>query len=851
MLRFFSCLTLSLSFLAVDDLRAADAVSKVEFERDIRPIFETYCVRCHGDKRRKGGVLLTSRADALLPGDSGKRPVVPGSSAASELISRITASDAEQRMPPAGEPLDAAQIDLLRKWIDQGAVWADATAKNKHWAYIRPQRPTPPHAKNSDWTINPIDQFILARLEKEAIAPAPLAERERLLRRLYLDLIGLPPTLAEVDAFVSDSRPDAYPRVVDQLLASPHYGEHWARSWLDLARYADSNGYQRDGFRTVWPYRDWVVNAFNRDMPFDCFTIEQVAGDLLSSATAEQRVATGFSRCTTVNVEAGTDQEEDRVNAVFDRVNTLATVWLGTSMTCAQCHNHKYDPFTQQDYYRLFACFNSTELETEGGKSAVRQFVGPKMSLAESAEQKAQRQELAEQRDSLKKFVDVRTSLWAAVNQPEAEEQVRKDPKEMKKLTADLRESLAVADEARTDEQKEELTTYLSNRDAEIAKLRKELAALDEKIKSIEPPSTLVMAEMPTPRDSFVFKRGDFLKHGVRVQPGVPDVLHPLPADAPANRLGLAQWLVAAENPLVGRVTVNRWWAAFFGRGIVESGEDFGSQCTPPTHPELLDWLACEFQDNGWSMKRIHRLIVTSATYRQASSPVSPRGRGIGGEGLKDPYNRLYARGPRLRMDAETVRDNALAVSGLLSPKIGGVPVMPPQPEGIWNVTGAVDNTYRPSQGEDRFRRGLYTIWRRSSPYPSFVAFDAPDRAACVVNRTRTNTPLQALTLMNDPVYVEAALGLGRRMLNSEGSDIDRIVYGFRLCMSRQPKAEERELLMQLYEKAFVRYRDDPAAAQDVIRYWSGPKDADAVAWAAWFQVATVLLNLDEAIIKG
>jgi hypothetical protein len=717
-------------------------------------------------------------------------------------------------------------------------------AGTDHWAYVKPMRPALPAVKNAVWPVNAIDHFILARLEREALSPSPPADRARLLRRVTLDLIGLPPTIEEVDTFVQDTRPDAYERVVERLLASPHYGERWARYWLDLARYADSNGFQRDGFREVWPYRDWVVHAFNADMPFDRFTVEQIAGDLLPGATVEQRIATGFNRGPTVNVEAGTDEEENRVNAVIDRVSTTATVWLGTTMSCAQCHNHKYDQFSQEEYYRLFAYFNSTAQETRGGEAAVREFIGPKLTLPLSPEKEKQRQELEARRKPLAAEL---SGLAAKVAQGQVawESEISTRKELLAKLPPEVRKLLNVPEAKRNKKQKLELSDYFTNLDPAVRGLRAKLAEVDTQLLDLQPATTLIMEELPTPRPTHVLKRGNFRERGKKVSPGVPAVLHPLPADAPPNRLGLARWLTDPANPLVGRVTVNRWWAEFFGHGLVETLEDFGTQAEPPTHPELLDWLAVDFAERGWSMKAIHRLIVTSTTYRQSSrlTPALLQ---------KDPQNKLYARGPRVRLSAETVRDNALAVSGLLCRKAGGPPVRPPQPPGIWTVTGVVDNTYRTSEGEDRYRRGLYTVWRRSSPYPSFVAFDAPDRAACVVQRPRTNTPLQALTLMNDPVYVEAAVALAGRMLNDrDGLSLrERLVYGFRLCLGRQPEEDEIAVLDRVYRRALARYEGDPAAARQVLKGAGQQNGADPVQNAAWFQVATVFLNLDEMIMK-
>ncbi len=825
----------------------------IDFRRDIEPIFKEHCLRCHGPDKRKGGLLLTNRAAALAPTDMGRPAIVPGDSKAGELLRRLMSTDPEVRMPPTGPPLTPAQVAVVRHWIDEGARWSE-DVHAPHWAYAPPVRPVPPQVKNRARTTNPIDAFILAQLEKEALVPAPPADRARLIRRVYLDLIGLPPSLAQVDAFLADSRPDAYERVIDDLLASPHYGERWARHWLDLARYADSNGFQRDGFRTVWPYRDWVVDAFNRDLPYDRFTVEQIAGDLLPGAGPSQKIATGFHRCTTVNVEAGTDREENRVLAVFDRVNTTATVWLGTTIACAQCHNHKYDPFSQIDYYRFFAYFNNTEEETAKGDRASREFIGPKMTVPMAPEKEARRRALQAECEPLAaQFAKLLEE--AAPRQAAWEKQARLDKGQLAKLSAEVRKLINNAQAKRTKKQAQDLADAYADQEPELRKIRARLKSLQDQLAALEPPTTLVMAEQSVPRATHVLKRGNFLDKGQAVQPGVPAVLHPLEKDVPPNRLGLARWLVDERNPLVARVAVNRWWAEIFGHGLVATLEDFGSQCDPPTHRELLDWLASEFMSpstvegseeiRAWSMKHILRLMVRSATYRQSSRVPAALLK-------RDPDNKLYARGPRFRLDAEAIRDNALAVSGLLSLKMGGPPVFPPQPAGVWNVTGVVDNTYRTSPGSDRYRRGLYTLWRRSSPYPSFVAFDAPDRAACIVKRPRTNTPLQALTLLNDPVYVEAALGLAHRMASETAAKNigDRIVYGFRLCLARQPSATETGLLRRVYEQALMKYQTEPASARALLQNAAG-SDLDPASWAAWFQVATVLLNLDEMITKG
>ena len=1016
-----------------------------DFEREVRPIFKAHCVKCHGSEKSQGGLRLDSAAGAFLPTDSGVPAIVPHKVAESELLSRVSAEDADLRMPPEGDPLSVAEVDVLRRWVAAGAVWPVEKAAPKHWAWVAPQAPRLPEVHDLARFRNPIDRFIQARLEKEKLAPSPEADAAAICRRLYFDLIGLPPSPAEVAEFVaayesSDpaQREKVYGALVDKLLASPQFGERWARHWLDLARYADSNGFQRDGFRTMWAYRDWVVAAFNRNLSFDQFVVEQMAGDLLPNADDASRIATGFHRCTTVNVEAGTDPEENRILAVVDRVNTTGTVFLGATIACAQCHNHKYDPFTQVDYYRLLAYFNNTEAEiTPSGSS--RQFTGPKMALPMSAEQAARRQELADQLKSLEARQAARqvealalekslirqltdessspvqrhvlpiasfdsaggatpvtlpdNSVLLTEDNPEKDVYtvtvytdlknitgfrletltddalpgkgpgrgdaqrpnfvlneliVRAAPKnddsvakpvvlvgaeadftqgnfapaeaidgETKQggwainpqfhkphhLDVRCRESIgfdggtvltfelyqnyggsrtigrlrlsAVTGNAgapklpdavvaalkkpegkRNKTERKAVEEYCLSVDPKMQELRTAMAKTREQLDGVQPPSTLVMVEMPVARTTAVMKRGNFLDLGPTVQPGTPASLHPLPADAPPNRLGLARWLVDEKNPLLARVTVNRFWAELFGRGIVATQEDFGAQSEPPTHPELLDWLAVEFQQgadagHGWDTKRLLKLIVTSAAYRQ-SSRVTP-------ELLRrDPYNLLIARGPRYRLPAETIRDNALAVAGLLNLKQGGPPVYPPQPEGIWRVTGEVDNKYYTSSGDDRYRRGLYTIWRRSAPYPSFVNFDAPERSSCVVQRPRTNTPLQALTLLNDPVYVEAAGALARRIIQESptAEDAGRIEYGFRLAVGRKPSKDEQAVLREVLHHELPRYQADAAttkkllAAAHLDQMKPALNEAAAAEWAAWYHVAEILLNLDETITK-
>jgi mono/diheme cytochrome c family protein len=1033
----------------------------IDFARDIKPIFAARCYECHGPKEAKGGLQLHRRADAFDGGDNGP-VIVSGKATESRLLRYVAHLEEGYEMPPEGDPLSAEQIGLLRAWIGQGAKWpaeADVpVAGSDHWAYRKPQRHEPPAVKASDWPRNAIDNFVLARLEREKLSPSPEADRATLLRRVSLDLIGLPPTIEEVDAFLADTRADAYEQAVERLLASPHYGERWARPWLDLARYADTHGFEKDPTRTMWRYRDWVIDALNGDMPFDQFTIEQIAGDLLPDATLRQKIASGFHRNTMFNTEGGVDPEEARVATIVDRVNTTATVWLGTTLACAQCHSHKYDPFRQKEYYQFFAFFNSVDepeidaptpeqaeklaaFRTEVGKleavlarqtpeldaaqqawerelsnrsqqwtvlapaswmsaggatltrlgdnsllasalnpandtytvvlhthiqgiTGLRLEVLPDVSLphaslgrhedggfvlsrfevkaaprgmpraAQAVALAAARADYAQKGFGIASVIaDKPGSGWAVdAHQDgfrvprtayfETKEDVRNEsgttllvtlrheskfpeanvgrfrisvtsaprPVRAPAIPDDVRKILATATAERTDQQRSDLSAYYRTIAPAFDGVRKQLAELRKREPEI--PKALVMQERKEPRETHVLVRGNFLSPGRKVLPGVPAVLPPLPAGQPANRLGLARWLVDAENPLTARVAVNRLWQQFFGLGLVATSEDFGTQGEPPSHPELLDYLATELIRQKWSMKAIDRMIVTSATYRQASR-VTPELVEL------DPRNRLLARGPRVRVEAEMVRDIALAASGLLSHKIGGPSVFPPQPEGIWTQNYSSEK-WSTSPGEDRHRRGLYTFWRRTSPYPAFMSFDAPSREFCCVRRSRTNTPLQALTTLNDPAFVECARALARRMLNEapkttataaraadnraagEASTAEaRAAYGFRLCLARQPKPAELQPLVALYQSELEHYRRDTKAAlalsagapmsaavakvdapaSDTESNAGGSEPASdsrpekahdnaAADLAAWTVVANVLLNLDATITK-
>ncbi len=719
----------------------------------------------------------------------------------------------------------------MRAGIIITILWAAASLlAAPHWAYQKPVRPSLPRI-DTNWPRNAIDWFVLKRLGENALAPSPEAEPGQLLRRVYLDLIGLPPSPAELEAFLKNPSAEAYEQVVDQLLKNSRYGERWARPWLDLARYADSNGFQADQLRDSWAYRDWVIDAFNKGMPFDQFAIEQIAGDLLPNATVSQRIATGFHRTPTCNVEAGVHPEENRVNQVVDRVNTTGTVFLGTTLECAQCHDHKYDPFSMKDYYSLFAFFNNTPLEVKQlGKGVTWDFYGPTMDLPIDTVRAAKLEKLNARKDAAQaKVKALRKDLADTPNPP-------------KKIAAILRKDTW---------SKNDKTTLEKHFKAKYPILKKEelkLLALAKQVNAIKPPTTLVMVEQIKPRKTHLMKRGNYLAPGETVRTSTPTALHGFRKEWPRNRLGLARWLVDPANPLVARVTINRWWAELMGRGLVPTLEDFGSQSPAPSHPDLLDWLAVEFVQSGWSMKHIHKIIVLSNTYRQSNQVTST-------VLTKDAPNRFYARAPRLRMSAEMIRDNALAISGLLSTKMHGPPIYPPQPGNIWRHVGRNAPKFNVATDENRFRRGVYVVWRRGAPYASFVNFDAPDRGTCVVKRPRTNTPLQALTLMNDEAYVEMALAFAGRILReAKGSQPEKkIEFAFNTALTRSPHPAEMKFVKSILLKRHAYFERNVKKAAEIIasaKRLKSPEDSDPAELAAWFFVANILLNLDETITK-
>ena len=805
-------------------LRGAEPA--VDYVREVRPILSRHCFQCHGpdDAARKGDLRLDERDGATGELPTGSRAVVPGKPTESELIERITSTDESLAMPPRsiGKPLTEREVEVLRRWISQGAPFA------RHWAYSKPNRPRLPVVSDSAWPRNEIDYFILSRLDREGLRPTAEADRYTLLRRVSLDLTGLPPSPEESDQFVNDSTPDAFEQAVERLLARTSYGERWAAVWLDLARYGDSQGYIHDPARTIWRWRDWLIEALNQNLPYDQFTIEMLAGDLLPEPTVSQQIATGFHRNTTNNTEGGSNGEEYRHASVVDRVNTTMQVWMGSTIACAQCHTHKYDPFTQKEYYQLFAIFNATEDNNSEAPILDVARVGRDQEFvrlrARAADARARLQEAAQR-------VDRHRAEWETTVDPGT-------------LPKEIAEVLAVPGDQRKPEQTERLATYHRTLSRSWSVLNEEAAAVARDLDLVST-TTLVMKEI-APRPTHVAIRGEFMNRGDAVGPGIPAALHPVAPSVKLDRLGLARWIVDPENPLASRVAVNRLWQEVFGIGIVETSEEFGNQGEPPSHPELLDWLATEYLRLGWDTKQMLKLIVTSAAYRQSSQ--------LSDELLqRDPLNRLLARGPRVRLPAETVRDQALAVSGLLSRHLYGPPVHPPQPiNGLAAAFGA-STDWETSKGEDCHRRALYTRWRRNLPYPSMITFDAPERSVCSMRRIRTNTPLQALVTLNDQVYVEAAQGFARRVLIEGGSTpAQRAVYAFRLALTRPPNSVEAGRIVALYETARQSLAANPPSAVPLATKPIGPLPAgvDPIEAAAWTVVGNVLLNLDEFLAK-
>jgi mono/diheme cytochrome c family protein len=834
----FSCTLLILAVWQAD-AAAEDATSlaapPVHFGRQILPILSDHCFQCHGPdaRQRQADLRLDDEANAKQTRD-GTAAIVPGNSDASELYRRTVAADPDERMPPPDfkRPLTPEQTALIKRWIDEGAAWSG------HWAFERLTRPALPRPANfAECIENPIDAFVFSRLAREGLAPSPEAPRETLLRRLSLDLTGLPPTPGETDVFVSDSSADAYQRLVERLLTSPAFGERMAWDWLDAARYADSNGYQGDGERTMYPWRDWVVQAFNRNLPFDQFTVWQLAGDLLPDATQEQILATGFCRNHMINGEGGRIPEENRVDYVMDMSETTGTVWLGLTLNCCRCHDHKFDPVTQRDYYSLFAFFNQTPIDGGGGNPQT-----PPVIELPTEDQQARRPQLAAVVDAAANDLEAFELTFFTRGEGQAADQSERAAA----LPDAIKAVLKLPTRQRNRSQLEQLEKqwekdapeYLSR----LQHLRGAIDARDTLNRSIA--RVMVMADQPQPRPTFILDKGLYDKPRDEVSAAVPAKLPPLPSGAPVNRLGLAQWLVSPDNPLTARVAVNRLWQQFFGIGLVKTPEDFGVQGERPVHPELLDWLAAEFVASGWDVKRLCRLIVSSATYRQSSAVSAALAE-------RDPQNRLLARGPRFRMPSWMIRDQALASSGLLATRIGGVPVNPYQPGDLWADITFDRKHFQQDHGEALYRRSLYTFWRRIVA-PSLF-FDSASRQICTVKHLRTNSPLHALTTLNDVTYIEAARALAQRVLLATPPDAKERTTGiFRLVLARRPTAEELTLLTASVERLKREFAADPASAGKFLVVGESTRDEslDPIEHAAYTALASAVLNLDEALNK-
>jgi mono/diheme cytochrome c family protein len=806
---------------------------KVDYASQIKPILVKNCISCHGVEKQKGGLRLDAGASIIRGGNSG--PIlIPGKSNESKILHAVEGKDPETRMPPMPKALiSKEQSALIATWVDQGAfiskqdLAASVVVKktpSTHWSFQPLVKPIIPSDNSSGWARAPIDVFIYEQMCKEGLSPAKEADSLALLRRVYLDLTGIPPSHLEVDAFLNDKLAGAYERAVDRALASPRYGEKWGRFWLDLARYADSDGYEKDTGRPfAWRYRQWVIDALNADMPFDQFAIEQLAGDLLKNSTAEQKAATGFHRNTLTNKEGGVDQEQFRVEAVVDRANTTAKVFLGLTLGCAQCHDHKYDPISQREYYQFFAFFNSdTEVNIPAAPLPGEQEMFEKKMQEHQSKVAVIKATLEVRKKELGEDVDE----WAAKLKPDS-------------IPVKLKPVIGVEASKRTDVQKNELINHRASLDEKAKGIQKQIADLQ---KAAPAPTMAQALALGKERKTNIHIRGDFLRKGVEVDPETPAVLPtPMFKEKP-NRLDLAQWITDKENPLTRRVIANWVWHKFFGRGIVTTLEDFGTQGEKPSNPQLLDYLAFSLGENNWSLKSLHRLIVTSAVYRQ-SSIVEPANL------KKDPYNVFLSRQPRVRLDAEGVRDVFLSVSGLVDQRIGGQSVKPPQPPGISELTYANAVKWNESTGLDRYRRGLYIWFQRTSPYPTLMLFDAPDSNIACVRRERSNTPLQALALMNDIAFYECSKSLGL-ILSTSGLSIEKTIRkAFVDCLSRFPSESEMLQMKSLFDEFKKHYESNPDQAKKVLGNGVGFNN-DVVLSASWIAFARVLLNLDEIIVR-
>ena len=824
------CLLLAFGFSPREGKAAGPAPKTVEFNRDVRPVLSDNCYPCHGPdpKHREADLRLDVRDVAVSA-----KAIVPGSPDKSELVSRIFSKTPDERMPPPSsrKTLTAEQKEILKRWIAEGAVYQG------HWSYSPPARPTVPAGANG------VDYLVQKRLTEAGLKPSPEADRRTLIRRLYQDLAGLPPKPEQVDAFVADRDPQAYQRLVEQLLASPHYGERMAIGWLDVVRYADTIGYHSDNPRNVWPYRDYVIRAFNENKPFNEFTVEQLAGDLLPNSTQQQKVGSGFNRLLLSTEEGGAQPKDYEARMLTDRVRAVGTVWLGQTFGCCQCHDHKFDPITMRDFYSMGAFFADIQESILGRREDGMMLASPEQ-LAEVARLDAEIGKLQQQ------FAASTPELLAAQKAWEAEALSAKPAPGSPALPKEIVDLLKIEAAKRSETQKQRLSQHYRDIAPQLADLRKRLAEARKAKETLEAgiPRCLVSIS-GSPRTVRLLPRGDWMNEsGPVMQPALPGFLPgPKIEGRRPTRLDLAQWIIARDNPLTARVFVNRLWKQFLGIGISRTLDDLGSQGEWPTSPQLLDWLACEFMESGWNVKHLVRIIVSSQTYRQSSVATA--------ELLaRDPENRLMARQGRFRMDAELVRDNALSISGLLVPKIGGPSVKPYQPPGYWENLNFPTREYVAEVGESQYRRGLYTWWQRSFLHPSLLAFDAPSREECAADRTRANIPQQALVLLNDPTYLEAARALAARILKEGGADVpSRLDWAWRQALGRKPREDEVAAARTVLEKHLTQYTQDPAAAQALLKVGLAPppQGIAPAELAAWTSVARVLLNLHETITRS
>ena len=803
-------------------LGAVCSAEPINFSRQIRPILSENCIACHGpdEKGRKGKLRLDDEQDAKRD-RKGDFVILPGKPEQSELIKRIESTDPDDVMPPPKQhkTIPPAQLALLKEWIRQGAPWG------RHWAYEPVARPSVP--KNGE--ANPVDAFLAERQKQEGLKWSPEAAKHVLIRRVALDVTGLPPTPEEVTRLAEATHAE----VVAHFLAKPAYGEHWARQWLDLARYADSAGYPSDPGRVIWAYRDWVIKALNQNKPFDQFAIEQLAGDLLPNPTEDQIIATAFHRNTMTQNEGGTSDEEFRNAAVIDRVNTTYAVFMGTTMACAQCHTHKYDPITITEYFQSYAFLNQSADSDKKDEAPLHEIYPPGV--------KARREQWMKESVAAEAAFKKTDPAWLAG----FDEWLAKKPESADKA---LKAALEAPKDKRTKAQHDLLRQHYVRNVSPATKAQRAVADdLKQKIAQSAPVTVPIMQDLPADkrRKTFVQLRGNWQALGDEVGEGVPPSLARWDASYPKNRLGLARWIVSRDNPLTARVTMNRLWESVFGVGIVRSSEEFGSQGDLPLHPELLDWLAAEFVESGWDTKKMLALLLNTRAYRQASASGAQLNE-------KDPDNRFVARGPRFRPSGEMLRDQALAVSGLLSAKMFGPPVRPMRPNLGINIAFGSSGDWQTSAGEDRHRRSVYTDTRRSTPYPSFATFDAPNRETCVIRRDRSNTPLQAFVTLNDPVFIEASQALARRLMKEAPTDEARIRRAYALCLAREPDAAELTTLQALLARSLKEYRADTKLAEQMATQPLGPADkgSDLPALAAWTAVSSVIMNLDEFLMR-